>query len=583
MRSGCYGSGVRPNWPLVLLILLAPFVVAWPLPAVFTSQWLTTPFGEAAIHVWGLWTTAAGGNLFQIDTAAIAWPDGAQAVLADPINLPWFLLGWPLGPEAAYNAVVYGNLIIMGLAGLCLARHVGGLAWLGALAAMLNPSVLGAITGGMTEHLSLGWLGLFVAALLAALQKSCNKRALLAGLLLAVTVASGPYNGVWATGIATAIGVAHLVRKDRTRHFAPLAITAGTAGVLAAPLITSVLTQRLPGQPGTAELSRSLFALPAANTSLFRGGLRFGADLSDPWLPIFLTGGTATPTYTAYVGLAALILAAVVVARNRIHWGWLIGALVFSLLSLGPWMVWEGRPLVANGNAFMAPAGMLADTFPVLTRISHWHRAGGVAALLLVPLVALAPSVIKHRVSVPIIALLLCADRLVGSPVPWPLPTMSGPDTQAYAALSGTPGAVLVQPARFLDLPPPRARFRDPALLAQLYHQHPVSESGAMGHGLSASGQHANDLLHRLGETGYADAGHKGAFEGPGFLWLAVYPRQMLKNPKRDQNWARCLGRPLINTADVQLYDLKPGINPRCLRGGGPTGGPPAPEGPDTF
>ncbi len=574
---------MRLNWPLLALILLAPLAVAWPLPAVFTDQWLTTPFGEAAIHVWGLWTTAAGGNLFKIDTTAIAWPDGAQAILADPINLPWFLIGWPFGPEAAYNTVVYGNLMVLGLAGACLARQVGGVAGLGVLAALINPSVLGAITGGITEHLSLGWLGLFVASLIGALKHHCKKRALLAGILMAITVASGPYNGVWAAAIATAIGLFHLGRQNRALSIGPLAITGGVASLLSAPIVSMVLTQRLPGQPGTTEMARSFFALPAANTNLFRGGIRFGADLSDPWLPIFVTGGTATPTYTAYLGAVALVISTIVVIKTRRHWGWLCGAFVFALLSFGPWLIWNGHPVYFDGNVFLAPAGILADNFPLFTRISHWHRAGGVAALLLVPLVALAPTVINHRWSVPGLAILLCVDRLMGSPVPWPLPTMTGPDTQAYAALSGTPGAVLIQPARFKDIPPPRARYRDPSLLAQLYHQHPVSESGAMGHGLSAAAQHANDLLHRLGESGFADAGHKGAFEGPGFRWLAVYPRQMSENIKRDRNWARCLGQPIVATRNVRLYDLQPGINPMCLRGGAPTGGPPAPEGPDTF
>jgi hypothetical protein len=283
------------------------------------------------------------------------------------------------------------------------------------------------------------------------------------------------------------------------------------------------------------------------------------------------------------VGLAALGAATLVVLKHRQYWGWLVGAVAFALLSLGPWMIWKGQPVVQGGHAYMAPAGILADAIPGLTRISHWHRAGGVAALLLVPLVALLPRLFHYRWIAPAVGLLLCADRMVGSPVPWPMPTMNGPDTTAYADLATQRGAVLVQPARFLDIPPPRARYRDPSLLAQLYHQRPISESGAMGHGLSAAAQHANDLLHTMGETGFADAGHKGAFEGPGFRWLAVYPRQMREDSKRDKNWARCLGDPLVASRDVRLYDLQPGINPICLRGGAPTGGPPAPEGPDTF
>ena len=127
---------MRKNWPLIVVILLGPLLIAWPLPVVWTDEWLTLPSGEAGIHVWGLWATSAAHNLFTIDTYSIAWPEGVNAVLADPANLPWFLLGWPWGPEAAYNTVLYANIVLLGLAGAALARAVGGSLWLGAIAGM---------------------------------------------------------------------------------------------------------------------------------------------------------------------------------------------------------------------------------------------------------------------------------------------------------------------------------------------------------------------------------------------------------------------------------------------------------------
>ena len=569
------------NWPLIALILLAPLMVAWPLPLVWTSKWLTLPSGEAAIHVWGLWATTAAQNLFTIETHSIAWPDGVTAVLADPANVPWFLAGWWAGPTAAYNTIVYANLVLLGVAGAALAHAVGGRLWLGALAGVMNASVLAATTTGITEQLGVGWIGIFIAALLHALRRDSFAAAAAAGFVLAICVGSGPYNGIWAAGVATAIGVGALMRSRS--HLPRLAVTAATATALTAPLAHAILTGRIAGQPGTPELATALLRTPGANPQLFRGGIRFGTDLTDPFLPLWVTGGAGMPNHTAYLGAAALLCAAVVVAKRRREWPWLAGALVFAVLSLGPWLVWMGVPLRVGNSGLMAPAGLLADTFPFFSRISHWHRAGAVAALLLAPLVSLIPLVHPRKWIAPAVVALLIADRLTGFPVGWPLPSTAGPDAAAYADMTTQSGAVLVLPQRFPDQLGPRARWRDPALMGQLIHQRPVSEAAAMGHQRATTGQHGGDLLEQLARTGVVDRGHRDAFKGPGFVWLAVYNRHMIPNRQRDALWRRCLGAPIHQSDDVTVYKLDGGINEQCLGGARPTVGTPVPGAPRTF
>ena len=110
----------------------------------------------------------------------------------------------------------------MGIAGACLARTVGVAR---CSASWLCSSVLGAATGGITEQLTIGWLGLFLAALIQAL-RSRKTLAMGSRSLLAATVASGPYIAIWAALCATAIGIVHL--KDRA-SWRPLAIIADSA------------------------------------------------------------------------------------------------------------------------------------------------------------------------------------------------------------------------------------------------------------------------------------------------------------------------------------------------------------------
>ena len=146
-----------------------------------------------------------------------------------------------------------------------------------------------------------------------------------------------------------------------------------------------------------------------------------------------------------------------------------------------------------------------------------------------------------------------------------------------YADLEGKQGAVFVMPTRFPDQLPPKAWWRDPALLAQLSHGHPISEAAAMGHTRSSTGQHAGDLLKTLAQTGRIDRGHRDAFRGPGFVWLAVYKRHMRENAQRDRYYSMCFGEPVATNRDVDLYKLDGGVNEQCLSGAVPSGGTRAP------
>ena len=129
-------------------------------------------------------------------------------------------------------------------------------------------------------------------------------------------------------------------------------------------------------------------------------------------------------------------------------------------------------------------------------------------------------------------------DRVYGSPVSWPLPTMQSPSMAAHSPLINDPGPVLVQPTRFPDIPPPRARFRDPALLAQLYHHRAISEAGAMGHGLSKGALHANNALERLAAEGRVDHGHARTHRTN---TADRCTSQMRSDARRDARWAAYL------------------------------------------
>jgi hypothetical protein len=573
----CYGIGVRQRLPLLSLIFLLPMLVAWPLPVVWASEWLTVPAGEAAVHVWGLWVTSANHSFFTIETFALSWPNGIQAVLADPANIPWFVLGWTMGPAAAYNTVVYANLVLLGISGAALAKRVGGSPALGVIAACTNASILAATTTGITEHLGVGWIGLMIACLLRSLDKGCKKSAMGAGVLLFMCAASGPYCGVWASLIASAIGIAHVIRKDRLRFFVPLGITALVGGVLVAPLAKAIMSGRIAGQPGTAELASQLLNRPANHATMFRGGLRFGADLTDSFVPVMLTGGAGLPNQTTYIGLVALLTSVFVCTKRKALWPWLVGSALFVALSWGPWLIFKGNPITLDGAPLLAPAGILAKNVSFFSRISHWQRAASVAALLLVPLVSLLPTLKIPKIVPWAIAGMLLADHMFGSPLPWPLPSTPSANASTYAPLAQEKGSVLVLPKKFYSRMPHNAAWRDPAILAQLHHQRPISEAGTMGHEQSTNSTHAADIINHIGLHGLTERGHRNVFRDADFRWLAVYKRHVNPDPVRDKHWVRCIGNPVAEDDVVVIYRLSDGIKEWCLGGSEPSAVPLAP------
>jgi hypothetical protein len=534
----------RGAWaPLIAVLLLGPLLLSWPLPLVFGTELLSHPEREAVSHVWGLWAAARELSPLVLDSSLLNHPDGLRVVVIDPVHVPVYALAGWISPAAGFNTV----LLFGGVAGAVAAREVEGRPWLGALAAMACPAMLAATAEGTTEDLGAGWVLLQLALLLRFTRTARARDGLLAGLALAAAVHAGPYNGAWAALIDASVGAWWLWR-DRTRALRALLVGAG-ALLVSLPWAWAVLVLRPDHLPGGGQHLHSQGPLPEIREAAeaFRGGLWHGADLLDPWLPGPLTGGEGEVSHTAYVGLVALLVAGIMVARDRSRWPWLVGSLVFSVVSLGPWLYLAGEALRLGDSGLLAPVGVAMKALPGLSRLTRWYRAGAVAALLLAPLVSRVPG----RWAL-LVAPLVLLDTLALAPLKWPLHHQGLPRVQALMELEGE-GALLEIPP-FLNGAPPPGAWRDHNMLAQVEHGHPLAGSML---GLHPSGDASRSIFRAralsMGQP-FTERDLEKIRAG-GYRWLALH--RTLRPAGDEDDISACLGEPIRDSPEVVVWSLE--------------------------
>jgi hypothetical protein len=461
--------------------------------------------------LWGWWAALRGRTPFEVRTALLNYPEGLTLQLIDPLDLLPAWAGFWVSPAAAFSAVLFAGVLVSGLAGWLLARESGadqGGQALGLCIGASCPTVLAVAVDGITEGLGSGWVGVQLALLLSLRRDTAWWRVCALTAAMTAGVHAGPYNGVWIALLDVPVGL-WLLRHTR-RHL----LAAAAAMALCLPYAL-VLLARNPDLPGGA--NRSGPGKPILLTP-WRAAARTGADLADLVVPAPFTGEAYDVPSTAYLGIVTVGLA---LCGRR--WRWVLGAVAFAALALGPWFSVWGRIPTVDERELMAPAGWLAVYTP-LGRISRWYRAGAVALLLLVPSAVRAVS--GRRAWLLAGAVLLDARLL--SPLPSPFPTTDARPSPALQSLEGP----------IAELPPVHPLFRDdqPAdenLLLQVWHGQPTTGTLHNAPG-SATVHPALRTLRRV-LVGRAEAGDDVREAGSelaalGYRSLAVY-RGRLPHP----------------------------------------------------
>lgn len=474
---------MRPASDLALRILVYALLavgVTWPLVTDPAGLVVGGPRSDVWNSLWGLWFVAEQGPLPQ-HTGLLDHPAGGRIAVADPLGA---VLGLPLtravGPVAAYAASVLLNLVLGGVLADRLARTLGGTGWLAGVGWMLAPLTLSHLQNGSSEAIGIGWLPLACLAVLQAVQTGRWAWRLGAGAALWVCAMSGWYAGVGAwifvSGVLV-VGWGEAPFRERAARLLP-----GAALALAATLpwaahvrATALAADGLVDIKQAADLARIRRTLGAADPRIFL----LPGDFRSPDFAS-LEGNPSDYVHTAYLGLVTLGLSIWATVRRGAlglrgrtgAWWWTI-ALALTL-SLGPVLVWDGRPLALGGRGVGLPLPYLAlEALPGFGSLSLLYRLAGVAVL---GLCVLADRATTAR-SWPAWAGMLAAEVLLLSPA------RSLPDVTPVP--SGAPFAALRADAdgAVLDLPPTASRDY---LYEQVLHGHP--RVGSLNQGINLAG-----------------------------------------------------------------------------------------------
>jgi len=197
-------------WTIALAYLVLAALVCYPVSLFITTRILGDHRSDVWKHLWGaVWVRNSlnAGILFPLHTDRLNFPPGGTIYNLDFLNsylsVPFQNL---LGPVAAYNLIILGQLALGGLGVYLLALEIlksrSG-AFLAGAGAAFCPFILSyGIGSGVNECLNLGWLALFILFWIRTGEDHKWRNPLLAAFFLFLTTFGSLYYGFFAVFFA---------------------------------------------------------------------------------------------------------------------------------------------------------------------------------------------------------------------------------------------------------------------------------------------------------------------------------------------------------------------------------------------
>lgn len=467
--------------------LALTLVMTWPLITQFGSAIPGDSF-DGWQNYWNLWWIKTA----LVDKITSPWftdllyhPTGVSLLFhtLNPFNGVVFLpIQLAFGLLPAYNAAVVFSFVAGGLGAYLLARHV-----LGPGSSRLAAFVAGAIFTfapyhiahllGHMQLISLQWLPFFALYLLRAAEipearapetrfpgrnlvsLTRGRNVALATLFLVLVASCDWYYVFYCLILSAAVALWCIVRGIRRRcgrgllhRLLAIAAIWLAAAIVLSPLLAPMVSEArgsdymVPDPEQSRTLSADLLAFITPQ------GFH---PLWGEWARSASSNFTSTISeYTVFAGYTVLALAVAGLfsrRRRNTKWLWLVIALTFFVLSLGPRLHVNGQTaLLPDGRELPLPYGLLGR-LPFLDIMRSISRLDVMVTLSLAMLAALGLDALtkggQRRAWLPFAALGLVLFEFIPAPYP-----MSPPDTPGwYQALAKDPrpGAVLNLPVNW--------------------------------------------------------------------------------------------------------------------------------------
>ena len=377
-RIGTHAGAVAAYVALAL-VLLGPLDMS-------SEIWgnnTTDVFTKLNLRAWQA-AEAARGNPLPLHTDHLLYPDGSPLFMADPVGGTLLVpVIWMVGAVAGYNALILGNLVFGCWSMFWLVGRLRRDPWAAGVAGAiygLSPLALGHVNNGVTEIQQIGWLPLFVGALLAlyddARAPRGARRAALSCLAAAAAwwfcaVASHWYFGMFASGLFVLLLVTLAVHGRDRRVALRLGIRFAAAGLMFAALVLPVVLVFLDSQAGEAGITRGLEG-ENFNRMRFRADAAFlfaSRAPENPEVEVYL--------HLAYLGFIAPLLALVGLFRagtRRAVAGCLAAAGLFGLLAFGPDLMVHNHNTDSALVRALMPYNLLSGVVPFFGSMDFPYR-----------------------------------------------------------------------------------------------------------------------------------------------------------------------------------------------------------------
>lgn len=351
--------------------LVIAVLMTWPVAAHLDDRIAGYP-ADNYLYVWTTWIVRREvlADLDPLDTMYIYYPDGVSLALHALIvskTVPGLLLQAFLSPVTTFNLFLLASLALSGYTTWLLVRCVTGddaAALVGGLIFACSPFYLAHATAGHLDYISAEGIPLFSYFITRAFDGERWQDALYAGMAMAYTAVSNWAYALYLLVFCVLFVIYRLIverwahlRWPVLRQYFIIAVVAMTCS---APL---TLPAYLASRSGTYDITRYV-----GGAALYvSDALGFFTPSPDHFLvgdlirPVFdrFTGGRFEGT--VFLGFSALALAALGLQRAGRQRGrfWLIVALIFAVISLGPglhvlghyrfaWLAWMRMGSVAR-------------------------------------------------------------------------------------------------------------------------------------------------------------------------------------------------------------------------------------------